>query len=531
MRARTLSRWIIVAILAFASVPLCLGAGTGVGAEAPATMPQRYVLFVAPEVPPAQSRALIAQAGLAPVRYLPQLSLWIAEAPSTGSALTTSLATLAAHPEILKIEADGRAHIAETTPNDSFYQAQQWNLPQIHLPEAWDYTVGSSTPIAIVDTGIDLDHPDLAAKLWINPGEIPDNSIDDDHNGYIDDWRGWDFVEGDNDPQDLNGHGSHVAGIAGAQSNNGIGIAGVSWNAGLMAVRVLNSDGYGWWSDIASGILYAADAGARVINLSLGDTTSSGAVEEAIAYARERGCLIVAAAGNKESQPILYPAALDGVMAVAATGPGDSLYPNGNRGPQMDVAAPGMGIFSTWATGSYCTKTGTSMATPHVSGLANLIWTLRPWLSADEVAAFIENTAVDIGDPGWDERTGWGRIDALEAVAQAAELEDLELSVEAEETSLLPGREHWTSITATVTYSGGLPAPDGLMVHFAASRGEIDPTRDLWEGETATCFWPTRPGTTTITASLSNGISDTVQIYVERFRQYLPVFYGRLANP
>jgi subtilisin family serine protease len=262
-------------------------------------------------------------------------------------------------------------------------------------------------------------HPDLLNKLWTNPGEIPGNSLDDDHNGYIDDVHGWNFVAATNQPQDDAGHGSHVSGSIAAQTNNAIGIAGMSWQARIMPLKALAGNGKGTWANVAAAVIYAADNGARIVNLSLGDTQSSQTIELAVQYAQSRGCLLIAASGNSQAA-VEYPAALPGVMAVAATDSADFYWSNSNRGPEVDVAAPGVNIFSTSNTGGYFELTGTSMSTAHVSGLAALVWSARPDYSASQVALVITGTAHDVWSPGWDQFTGWGRIDAYQAVRRAS---------------------------------------------------------------------------------------------------------------
>ena len=187
----------------------------------------------------------------------------------------------------------------ETYPDDPLYQGgEQWYIDAVNAPAAWDSTTGDTSQIiGVIDTGVDWDHPDLDDNIWRNWDEIPDNGIDDDANGFIDDIRGWDFINNDNDPNDDNSHGTHVAGIAAAESNNGIGITGIAWNAKIMPVKMLQSSGRGSSSDLAAAIIYASDNGATVINMSLGSYGESMTVKTALenAYANS---VLVAAAGN-----------------------------------------------------------------------------------------------------------------------------------------------------------------------------------------------------------------------------------------
>lgn len=315
------------------------------------------------------------------------------------------------------------------TPTDPGW-INQWGPRQINAPAAWGaLTNTTALIIAVVDSGIKLDHADLVGQRWTNPGEIPGNFQDDDGNGKIDDVNGWHFFQKWNgmtyvpaenaNVQDDYGHGTHVAGIAAAALDNGIGIAGVAPHARVLPVKVLDQYGTAFYSDIALGISYAADNGARIINLSLGGAEDSQTLRAAVDYARGKGALVVAATGNTGGA-VLYPAAYDPVLAVAATDQTDQIASFSNRGPQVDVAAPGAAIYSTWpwVTG-YFTKSGTSMAAPHVSGVAALIWSQSPLSSNLDVARLITSTAMDIATPGWDEVAGWGRVDAYRAVRGA----------------------------------------------------------------------------------------------------------------
>ena len=338
-------------------------------------------------------------------------------------------ARLAARPDVAYALAIPRAQ-AQRIPNDEGY-SRQWGLAAIRAAEAWDVITGTrEIVIAVVDTGVDLSHPDLAAQVWTNPGEVPGNGLDDDGNGKVDDVHGWHFYQicsstecyamEDANVQDDHHHGTHVAGVAAAATDNRMGVAGVAWGARIMPVKVLGSDGEGWYDDIVRGILYAADNGARIINLSLGGPDPFPPLQEALAYARARGALSVAATGNK-SEPVYYPAAYPEAMAVAATDSSDARGSFSNYGPAVSVAAPGVGVESTLPGGQYGLLTGTSVAAPHVAGLAALIWSLHPDYSASQVQRTIELSASDVNAaalPGRDHQLGWGRIDAGRAVRQ-----------------------------------------------------------------------------------------------------------------
>nr|MBC8249280.1 peptidase S8 [Anaerolineales bacterium] len=374
-------------------------------------VPGRLVVKFRSDFPLAQRRAQLAAAGLAPGAHLPLLDVELVEAP-VGQELALAK-QLERNPAVLYAEPDYLAHAIATTPNDTYYASYQWNMSHIGLETAWDTTTGSSSiTIAVADTGVDSTHPDLSSKVV----------------------AGYDFVNNDSDPSDDEGHGTHVAGIAAAATNNNRGVAGVSWGSKIMPIKVLDSDGLGSYIQIASGIRWAADNGADIINLSVGGASPSFILEDAVNYAYSAGCLLVAAAGN-ESGPILYPAAYDDyVMAVGAVGHEDEHASYSNTGYSLDVAAPGGNptdssdsdpnhwIASTYWQGSgysYVMEAGTSQACPHVAGLAALVWSVNSALTNDDVQSIIETTAVDLGSPGWDETFGWGRINAAAAVAAA----------------------------------------------------------------------------------------------------------------
>ncbi len=300
--------------------------------------------------------------------------------------------------------------------------------------EAWtDFSVAtfSGAVVAIVDSGIDDAHPDLSGKLWSNSDEIPGNAADDDANGFIDDTWGWDFVQDDKDPRDVYGHGTHVAGIAGAETNNSTGIAGVAFPASvkIMPVRVLNDSGSGSTSDVAAGIMYAADNGANAINLSLGSKFNSTTLRNAVDYAWNKGAVLAAAAGNDGGGGKYYPASYHKVMSVAATDFNDNTASFSNFNDEVDVSAPGVNVYSTFPTydftigtlhgrsKNYDVGSGTSMSTPHVAGLAALLFAQNSTRTNFDVRSIIENTADDRGAAGWDKYYGWGRINVLNALS------------------------------------------------------------------------------------------------------------------
>ena len=301
-----------------------------------------------------------------------------------------TLEKLNKNPNIEYAEPDYVRYIDSTVPNDPYF-ADLWGLhnegqtggtvdADIDAPEAWDLTTGSSNVIvAVVDSGVDYNHDDLIANMWTNPGEIPNNSLDDDGNGYIDDYYGINTVDDSGDPMDDRGHGTHCAGIIAAAGNNDIGVAGVCWTAKIMALKFLDADGEGYISDEVKCIEYAIEKGAHIINASLGGPGFSYSEKRAIDSSKDAGILFVAAAGNDGSdndEKPFYPASCDcdNIIAVAATNYKDNLASFSNYGAySVDVAAPGASIYSTVPNNQYSHKSGTSMATPCVAGLAALI--------------------------------------------------------------------------------------------------------------------------------------------------------------
>ncbi|MEM7127460.1 MAG: S8 family serine peptidase [Chloroflexota bacterium] len=305
---------------------------------------------------------------------------------------------------ILNIESDGWVY-GTADVNDPDLQDPQRTYAHrlLSLPTAWDYTMGSTDiVIAILDTGITSDHPEFSGRIL----------------------QGYDFYNNDDDPEDDHGHGTHVTGIAAAAVNNAIGAAGVCGGCSILPVKVLNENNAGTWSGVASGIIFATDQGADVIVMSLGSTSGTQVVENAIQYAREHDVVITAAMGNTNSSRDFFPAAYDGVIGVVATDRNDNRWVLSNYGTYVDVSAPGHVIYSTFNDldnmyDGHTFMSGTSMATPHVGGLAGLIRSLSPSLSNDEVAQIIEDTAVDLGTQGWDEHFGYGRIDPTASLAMA----------------------------------------------------------------------------------------------------------------
>ncbi|MDQ2809967.1 MAG: S8 family serine peptidase [Chloroflexota bacterium] len=307
---------------------------------------------------------------------------------------------LTALPGVAYAEAEGRLQTM-LVPNDTLYP-RQWHLPQISAPAAWDYTTGSrSIIVAMIDTGVAADHPDLAGQLV----------------------AGYNFVADTANSSDDNGHGTYTSGLVAALFNNGVGVAGVAPHVRVMPVKILDKDGGGNVGDFARGIHFAVDHGARVINISAGIEYPSTSMQEAVHYAHEHNVVVVASAGNTPDGTPRYPGGFAEAIAVAATDRDDHAATFSSYGPFVDLAAPGVDVLSTsWSTDhlGYEWASGTSSAAPLVAGAAALLLSLRPDLSADDVQRILEDNSDDLGPTGWDPHYGAGRLNLRRALAAIA---------------------------------------------------------------------------------------------------------------
>jgi thermitase len=385
----------------------------------------RVLLRFRADVPEAYADALLRSYGFSSIRRIPRIGVYsVRTAP--GLSVSETLAILRRNGDIEQARPDYRTRLA-ATPNDAYFQGYQYNLsnrggildigdgirPQttagadVKARTAWDVTQGDpDVVIAIIDSGVDMTHPELSAKC-VSTGR--------------------DFVNDDDDATDDHWHGTHTAGVAAADTDNGEGIAGVAWNCRILPVKVTESDGSGYYSWLIDGIIWATDQGADVINLSLGGDVDDLFLEDACKYAFDHGVVIAAAAGN-DSGPVVYPAAYDAyVLAVAATDYNDAVADFSNFGPEVDVAAPGVYILGPApqayvGTGylPYLFASGTSEAAPHVAGLAALIKSLKPGLSPADIMNVIRYTADDVNRSalsGRDDHVGYGRINMERALA------------------------------------------------------------------------------------------------------------------
>ncbi len=327
-----------------------------------------------------------------------------------GESVQSAVAELKDNPDVLYASPNLIMKL-QVLPNDpQMVNGDLWNMNDIRAPQAWNTGSGSrDVPVAVIDSGVQMDHPDLKDNIWTNPGEIPDNGIDDDNNGYIDDVHGWDFVSSDNSPgyegEPIGAHGTHVAGTIGAVGDNGIGVAGVNWRSSIMPLTVCSPSGSCYLNLAISALQYAVDKGVRVSNNSYGGAGCDYLpFRDAIAAAGTRGHLFVAAAGNNGSNNDTSPFCpasynLSNVISVAASKPDGQLASFSNYGDSVDLAAPGQGIISTLPeggfgkSGGYGSLNGTSMAAPHVAGAAALLLSLHPdWTVAQVKERLTEST-------------------------------------------------------------------------------------------------------------------------------------------
>ena len=321
---------------------------------------------------------------------------------------------------------------------DDIEFSRQWSLRNtgqgagkagvdLSMAEAWKITTGDRrVKVAVIDTGIDYFHPDLIHNIWTNPGETPENGEDDDGNGYVDDVHGYDFVSDDGDPFDDLNHGTHVAGIIGAEGNNQAGVAGICWKISLMALKAFDETGSSDIAHVIEAIEYAIDKKAHVINASWGGPDKSLALEEAVNRAHRAGIVFVAAAGNDRTDTAPSPANYPVTLAVGATDRNDQRAFFSNFGKYVDLAAPGVEILSTYPDSSYDFSSGTSMAAPHVSGVAALIFALHPEFTNTDVENILMNTT----DPlSADHPIGVGRVNALRALSILERLPEARLKL------------------------------------------------------------------------------------------------------
>jgi thermitase len=412
-----------------------------------------------------------ASQGATVVAEIPQIGVQVLSVPE--EKLGALIAAYQADPRVEYAEPDYIAQPAYE-PNDPYYgDGTQWGPQKIQAPLAWNLSTGDpNVVIAIIDSGVDPDHPDLTGKLV----------------------TGHNFLDGSSDTTDDYGHGTHVAGIAAAATDNGAGIAGVAFDSKIMPLKVYNKYTSPLYSRIANAMIYAADNGAKVISVSLGNYSFSSNLQSAVNYAWSAGCVLVGSAGNNNSSDPFYPAAFENVIGVSATDQSDTKASFSNYGSYISVAAPGVSIYSTYWNGSstYVNMSGTSMAAPHVAGLVALLFAQDGSRSNATVRSLIESSADDLGDAGWDPYYGYGRINAYRALGTvSAVIDPVEggsLSADNGDLTLdFPPESVPSSTTVTYTPNASPSNPVGDLV-FANMSCTLEAT-DAW-GDPVTQFNP-----------------------------------------
>lgn len=388
-RAHTAAAVLLVLVAVTLAVPSMVHA---------AAQPRLIVGFT-PTTSNASRATTLGRAGIATKSTVRQLDAVVVRV-APGKLAATRRALLA-RPGVAYVEIDHVARIyggearVQWRPNDTFV-SQQWSLDTLGAPAAWELARGAGVTIGVLDTGVDYIHPDLA--------------------GRVD--KGRDFVDSDNDPMDVQGHGTHVAGIAAATADDRFGVAGLAPEARILAVRVLDDEGAGNYSQVANGIVFAADRGADVINLSLGGPEQSELLRAALDYAAARGVIVTCATGNDSAASIGYPARYDSCIAVGATDIADEHASFSNTGAGIDLVAPGVQVLSSVMGGSHDSWDGTSMASPQVAGVAALL--RSQGLGRRAIDDTMSATARDLGKAGADTTFGAGRVDAAAAVTAAS---------------------------------------------------------------------------------------------------------------
>ncbi len=449
-------RAVIAFVLAAVLLPGALAAPTAAAApDRPGLVPDELVVKFSPGVTEQARGRLRALYNLTKKRdsYRPG-AFTVYTHPNPHAVL----ALLKHESGVVYAEQNAYAYASATSfvPNDPLYR-YQWDMRRIGMEQAWPLSQGSGAVVAVVDTGVRQSLEDLAGTTFM---------------------AGYDFVNGDTDPSDDEGHGSHVCGTIAQSTDNGIGVTGIAYRATIMPVKVLNSRGSGSYTDIADGIAYAADHGADVINMSLGGSSDLAVLSDACQYAWNHGVVIVVSAGNASSSAPEYPAAYPECISVTATDSLDRLASYSSYGPTVDIAAPGgdsndsdndgycdMILQNTFVrrTEGYYFFAGTSMAAPHVSGVAALVKAANPALTNVEIRSILEDTAEDLGTPGRDDLFGAGLVDAAAAVTAAGGAPSNQPPTAA---------FTWTAADLTATFTDASTDPGGSVTAWSWSFGD-----------------------------------------------------------
>ncbi len=392
-----------VVVVCLVGVGLLLSAGVATGSAQQGNtpyVPGQVLVKFHPGTPASEIARAHASLNSVILDEIPQIGVQIVGLPP-GLSVNRAVGLYRHNPNVEFAEPDYVVELA-LTPNDPYYHYGQLELQWMGAERAWDIATGSgSVLIAVLDTGADFSHPDLQGRLV----------------------AGWDFVDNDSNPADLHGHGTNVTGVLGATTDNSLGVAGVSWRNPVLIVRIGDANGIVTSSRIAQGITYAADQGARAINLSCGGPAYSAAEENAVTYAWGKDAVTVGAAGNSSRSDPCYPAALPHALAVSGVDDHDLLVAYSNYGTWIDVCAP-CNAQTTHPGGTIALWGGTSISAPYVTGLFGLVFSANPSLTAQQAVDIVEQNTDDLGDPGFDIYYGWGKINLFQAVLAAAQAAD-----------------------------------------------------------------------------------------------------------
>jgi Subtilase family len=493
--------------------------------QQPQAVPGELLVGFAPTVAQAESRGLVAGVSAKESRRFRKINAALLKVDP--DKLEKTLEKLRRDPRVRYAEPNFLVH-ADALPNDPSY-GQLWGLHRIGAESAWNASTGSSSVVAaVIDTGVDQSHPDLAANTWVNPGEscpgCRTDGADNDGNGYVDDWRGWDFVNGDNNPMDDHGHGTHVAGTIGAVGNNAAGVVGVNWRVQLMALKFLSAAGSGTTADAVSAVLYASANGASVLNNSWSGDEFSQALSDAIDAADQRNALFVAAAGNEGRDTDVVPAypssyRTPNVLSVAASDAGDQPAFFSNYGREsVDLGAPGVDILSTWTGGSYAYSSGTSMAAPHVAGVAALARALYPGASDVGLKALILRTSHSAAPLAGLTASG-ARLDAAATTACAAEPK---VWVDAPTAGFQVDTGAQVDVAVLAGRCGD---PQGLTV-TASLNGTAVPLTARGDGYYTGRFTATTGGRLELSATATSGGASDTHTVLGSATQVLPIVAG-----
>lgn len=444
-RARTIARLLFVTLVAASAfAPMPAGAA---GSDAGDAIPDELLVGFDSTVAPSQAEGIYRAEGATKLERLWRLN--VHRIRVNAARLPAMEQRLRRQPGVAFVERNRRVPHA-FTPNDPSFPSQ-WHLPAIDAPRAWDITTGSSAiVIAVLDSGVEASHPDLAGRL------VP----------------GWNFYDNTANTADVFGHGTRVAGAAAAAGHNGLGVAGVAMESHIMPIRVSDSAGYAYYSTLASGLVWAADNGARVMNMSFAGIAASSAIRSAAQYARGQGAVVVAAAGNCGCFDAT-PEAPE-IISVSATSSSDTLASWSSRGNFVDVAAPGAGILTTSRGGDYISVSGTSFASPITAGVVALMMAANSDLTPTQIEQLLKANTDDRGAAGWDPSFGFGRVNAYRAVAAAAgSVVETEARAVAPANPSLPPADvtppavaitAWTSGSGSGTSSVSVAASDNVGV-------------------------------------------------------------------